>query len=64
MAYGINVQPYSSANFNDVSFGSEHPGGCQFSLVDGSVKFVSETVDFGVYLSTASRNGGEVATVQ
>ena len=65
ISYGINVQPYNSANnINDVSFGSNHPGGCQFSMVDGSVKFVSETVDFGVYLSTASRDGGEVATVQ
>ena len=65
VAYGINVQPYNNANnFNDVSFGSNHPGGCQFAMVDGSVKFVSETVDFDVYLSTASRDGGEVATVE
>ena len=66
VTYGINVQPYTSGlmNFNDVSFGSNHPGGCQFAMVDGSVKFVSETVDFDVYLSTASRDGGEVETVQ
>lgn len=64
VTYGINVQPYTTANFNDVSFGSDHPGGCQFSMVDGSVRFVSETVDFGVYQSTASRDGGEVNTVQ
>lgn len=62
--YGINVQPYSSGNFNDVSMGSDHPGGCQFAMVDGSVKFVSETIDFGVYLATASRNGKEVQTVE
>ncbi len=26
-------------------FGSLHPGGCQFTLCDGSVKFISETID-------------------
>ncbi len=62
--YGINVQRYTSGNFNDVSFGSDHPGGCQFVMGDGAVKFVSETVDFDVYRATASRDGGEVATVQ
>ncbi|MBN2291630.1 MAG: DUF1559 domain-containing protein [Pirellulales bacterium] len=61
--YGINVQPYSSGNFNDVSMGSDHPGGCQFAMVDGSVQFVSETIDFDIYRAVASRDGGEVATL-
>ncbi len=45
--------------FNDMNFGSEHPGGANFAYCDGSVGFVSETVDFGLLLSTASRDGGE-----
>ena len=32
-------------NFGLVSARSNHPGGVQTSLVDGSVRFVGETVD-------------------
>jgi prepilin-type N-terminal cleavage/methylation domain-containing protein/prepilin-type processing-associated H-X9-DG protein len=46
-------------NFNDGGFGSEHPGGAQFALCDGSVTFVSESIAHAVLLSTASRNGAE-----
>ena len=47
--------------FNDMSFGSNHPGGIQVGLCDGAVRFISETIDFNTYLSVASVNGGEVA---
>lgn len=59
---GINVTPAASGNFNNVSFGSQHPGGTNFTMCDGSVRFISETIDLGVYKATASRNGGEVTT--
>lgn len=49
--------------FNDVSFGSQHPGGCHFAMADGSVMFVSETIDMDVYRATASCDGGEAKTV-
>ena len=64
--YGIGVFAYEvfQVEFNDVSFGSMHPGGCHFANADGSVHFVSETVDIGVYKATASRAGGEVEVVQ
>jgi prepilin-type N-terminal cleavage/methylation domain-containing protein/prepilin-type processing-associated H-X9-DG protein len=45
--------------FNRRPFGSEHPGGANFGYCDGSVTFVSETVDFTILLSTASRDGSE-----
>ncbi len=32
--------------------GSNHPGGAQFGLVDGSAKFISETID-GLSLQAA-----------
>ncbi|EAQ78566.1 DUF1559 domain-containing protein [Blastopirellula marina] len=60
---GINITPAVSGNFNNVSFGSQHPGGTHFLMCDGAVRFVPETVDFGVYKATASRNGQEVKTV-
>lgn len=49
--------------WNDVAFGSPHPGGCHFSMADASVRFVSENIDQAVYLATASRNGKEPVSV-
>jgi prepilin-type N-terminal cleavage/methylation domain-containing protein len=61
---GVKMTPYNgSNNFNDVSFGSEHPGGCLFVRCDGAVKFVSQNVDLAVYKATASRDGGETQVV-
>ncbi len=45
--------------FNDMSAGSNHPGGCLFVMGDASTQFLSETIDFGTYLSLASIGGGE-----
>ncbi len=60
--FGINVMPFSGNNFNDVSFGSQHPGGANFAVTDGSVRFISETVDMDLYLAAASMNGREPRT--
>ncbi len=40
-------------------WGSFHPGGLQFALCDGSVRFVSSTVDINVLNDAASIAGGE-----
>ena len=37
---------------------SNHPGGAQFGITDGSVRFISENVDFAVYLELHTRSGG------
>jgi prepilin-type processing-associated H-X9-DG protein len=51
-------------NFNDVSFGSMHsPRGAHFAMADGSVHYLTSTINFGLYLSLASRNGGEVVSL-
>jgi len=39
---------------------SRHPGGANLLLSDGSVRFVSETVDLGTWHGVGSRNGREV----
>jgi prepilin-type processing-associated H-X9-DG protein len=38
---------------------SRHPGGVNHALADGSVSFVSETVDLLIWHGVTSRNGGE-----
>ncbi|MEX2169904.1 MAG: DUF1559 domain-containing protein [Pirellulales bacterium] len=40
-------------------FKSLHPGGAHFALGDGSVQFVTEAIDRGIYRGYATRNGGE-----
>jgi hypothetical protein len=56
----INAVAYNgSNNFNDVSFGSNHPGGCLFARADGSVDFYSQNIDMAVYRALGSRNGRE-----
>ena len=39
---------------------SSHPGGAQHAFVDGSVQFLSETVEASVYDALTTRAGGEV----
>jgi prepilin-type N-terminal cleavage/methylation domain-containing protein len=41
---------------------SFHTGGVQLSLCDGSVRFVSDNIDIGVWRSVGSRDGGEVVS--
>ncbi len=40
-------------------FGSAHHGGAHFVLGDGHVKFISDTIDEGVFQGLATRNGNE-----
>lgn len=46
---------------NNYSFMSQHPGGLQFAYADGSVSFVSETIDITVYRNNATIASGEVS---
>lgn len=56
----INAAFYNgSSNFNDISFGSQHPGGCHFALGDASVKFIQQNIDLNVYKALASMGAGE-----
>lgn len=48
---------------NVYSFRSRHPGGGQFAFVDGSVVFVPQTIDLGVYRALSTVDGGEVVQV-
>jgi prepilin-type N-terminal cleavage/methylation domain-containing protein len=64
VTYPINSTDYNgSNNFNDISFGSNHPGGCQFTLGDASVRFVTETINLPIYQAASSINSGEMAPI-
>jgi prepilin-type processing-associated H-X9-DG protein len=41
-------------------FGSMHPGGANYVLVDGSVRFLSETIDQPVYEALGNRADGKL----
>jgi len=49
--------------YNDVPMGSMHTGGAMFGNADGSVRFISESIDLASYYGLASRSGGEVVQV-
>jgi prepilin-type N-terminal cleavage/methylation domain-containing protein len=41
-------------------FASFHPGGLNFALGDGGVRFISTNIDFSILEAAATRSGGEV----
>ena len=43
---------------------AEHPGGANVSFGDGSVRFISESINHDVWAAACSRDGGEVARVE
>ena len=45
-------------------FGSRHTGGANFGYGDGSIRFLSQSVDPIVYSALGSRNGGEVVNAE
>ena len=63
--YGFNPRDVADDGIWDANwtkaFRSDHVGGAQFTLVDGSVRFVSDSIDAAVLDAVATRNGGEVA---
>lgn len=57
----------TSATFSSdwwANFGGDHPGGVQFLLADGSVKFLSETIEFDTYQHLGDKADGKVVTLE
>jgi prepilin-type N-terminal cleavage/methylation domain-containing protein/prepilin-type processing-associated H-X9-DG protein len=53
----VNVPNHKGSKADD--YWSLHPGGCNFLLGDGSVRFIKESVNPKVFSALASRAGGE-----
>jgi hypothetical protein len=51
-----------SNNFNDVSFGSMHPGITNFLYADGSIRSLHNDTPLANLWAAASRDGGETLT--
>ena len=48
--------------YNNLPFGSFHPGGVNFAFGDGAVRFVQDGIEDDAYLAMGSRNGDEVVS--
>jgi prepilin-type N-terminal cleavage/methylation domain-containing protein/prepilin-type processing-associated H-X9-DG protein len=54
-------KPFDPDNWgNTWAFRSRHPGGLQFALADGSVRFIPTAISLPVYRAMATIQGGEV----
>lgn len=65
-SWGSTFHPFNKHDWTTTVFGafrSQHPAGANFALTDGSVRFVAETIDFNLYRSLSTAQGGEVAQV-
>jgi prepilin-type processing-associated H-X9-DG protein len=49
--------------WNVMTFRSRHPGGANFSLADGSLHFLSQTIDQTLYRALSTKAGGEPVQV-
>ena len=58
------VDNHNNGNRGRRPISSRHPGGAQAAFADGSVKFVTETVDRTVWQATGTKSGGEKRSVQ
>jgi len=48
-----------STQLNNVPFRSNHPGGAQFALIDGSSQFIESSIDLSILKAMSSINGSE-----
>ena len=75
LGYWFNARGHVEGTFNRDSpsdeqdfkqhrtFRSDHPGGVNFCMVDGSVHFVRDSIDKDTLVGLVTRNGGEVVSV-
>jgi prepilin-type N-terminal cleavage/methylation domain-containing protein len=55
----VGLTPGEASSAHNDHFWSYHVGGAHFLLADGSVRFISNTVDYATLVGLSSRKGGE-----
>jgi len=57
----LTGKPYPPDQWwNHYGFTSAHPGGVLFARADGSVRFITDTIDLKTFRAMGTRSGGEV----
>jgi len=60
---GTSLVKYGRQGGHWSGFSSNHPGGGNFAMGDGSVHFFNDTIDMEVFQALSTRNGGEVVSL-
>jgi prepilin-type N-terminal cleavage/methylation domain-containing protein/prepilin-type processing-associated H-X9-DG protein len=62
LSANTNSPVYACTNWGQLSFRSLHPGGLNFAMADGSVRFIKSSINLFTYRALATRAGGEVVS--
>jgi prepilin-type N-terminal cleavage/methylation domain-containing protein len=60
--YPMGSDSISGASYDGYQFGSQHVGGVQFCLADGSVRFISRNIDVTLFNNLGGRADGKIVS--